>query len=58
MKMLSSNPHIIVFSNEHPDETKMTPDRYIIETFDNEPDQWSERAMNLGLHVEELEGSL
>lgn len=32
MKMLNCNPHIVVFCNESPDETKMTPDRYIIET--------------------------
>lgn len=31
-KILRNKPHVIVFSNEHPDETKMTPDRYQIIT--------------------------
>lgn len=31
MKLLKTNPHVVVFSNEYPDMDKLTADRYIIE---------------------------
>lgn len=31
MKVLRRTPHVVVFSNEHPDGGAMTPDRYLIE---------------------------
>jgi len=35
MKILDYVPHVVVFSNEHPDETKMSADRYDINILNN-----------------------